>query len=105
MIQVKKEEFADQDTGVVQRRTLIVCLSCLQVCSLDAYAHKGDHDRAIQDYNEAIRLNPQFASAFNNRGVAYAHIGKPRYALMKATGLTNSLNDISTEWHFGQRGC
>ena len=35
----------------------------------NAYADKGEHDRAIQDYDQAIRLNPTFALAFNNRGV------------------------------------
>jgi tetratricopeptide (TPR) repeat protein len=25
-----------------------------------SYNKKGDHDRAISDYNEAIRLNPKF---------------------------------------------
>jgi lipoprotein NlpI len=37
-----------------------------------AYFDKGDHDRAIQDYTQALRLNPNFAAAFNNRGNAYA---------------------------------
>ncbi len=36
-----------------------------------AYHDKGVYDRAIQDYNAAIRLNPNFAYAFNNRGNAY----------------------------------
>jgi lipoprotein NlpI len=36
-----------------------------------AYGAKGDQDRAIQDYNEAIRLNPNDAVAYNNRGNAY----------------------------------
>lgn len=44
-----------------------------------AYRRVGDLDRAIRDYDEAIRLNPQAADAFNNRGNAirlnphYAH--------------------------------
>ena len=37
-----------------------------------AYVHKEQYDRAIQDYDQAIRLNPNFASAFNNRGFAYS---------------------------------
>src|SRR5580693_1748094 len=37
-----------------------------------AYANKGQADRAIEDYDQAIRLNPNFAEAFNNRGAAYA---------------------------------
>lgn len=36
-----------------------------------AYRKKGNYDRAIQDYNEAIRLNPNYVDAFNDRGNAY----------------------------------
>ena len=37
----------------------------------NAYGDKGDYDRAIADYNEAIRLDPKYASAYYNRGIAY----------------------------------
>lgn len=40
-----------------------------------AYRLKGEYDRAIQDYGQAIRLNPKFAAAYNNRGVAYDNKG------------------------------
>ena len=36
-----------------------------------AYKSKGEFDRALEDYNQAIILNPSFASAYNNRGVIY----------------------------------
>ena len=36
-----------------------------------AYNNKGQHDRAIQDYDQAIKLNPNYAKAFSNRGNAY----------------------------------
>ncbi len=36
-----------------------------------AYSAKGDTDRAIQDFDQAIRLDPQGAQAFNNPGVEY----------------------------------
>jgi tetratricopeptide (TPR) repeat protein len=35
-------------------------------------ATKGGFDRAIADYGEAIALDPKFASAYSNRGFAYA---------------------------------
>ena len=41
-----------------------------------AYDDKGEYDRAIQDYGEAIRLNPDFAFAYNNRGIAYRSKGE-----------------------------
>jgi tetratricopeptide (TPR) repeat protein len=41
-----------------------------------AYRMKGEHDRAIQDYSQAIKLFPKFAVAYNNRGVAYDKKGE-----------------------------
>jgi len=40
-----------------------------------AYRLQGDSNLAIQDYNQAIKLNPKFAQAYHNRGVAYDHKG------------------------------
>lgn len=36
---------------------------------------KEDYDRAIADFNEAIRRNPVDQLAYNNRGLAYSHKG------------------------------
>jgi lipoprotein NlpI len=36
-----------------------------------AYEDKGDFDRAIADYNQAISINPGNATFYNNRGIAY----------------------------------
>ncbi len=43
----------------------------------NAYNYKGEYDRAIQDFDQAIRLNPNYAYAFNGRGNAYN--GKGEY--------------------------
>ena len=39
----------------------------------NAYAANGDFERGIADYDQAIRLNPTMAVAFDNRGVAYSN--------------------------------
>ena len=36
-----------------------------------AYKQKGRYERALQDYEEAIRLNPSNANAYNNRGTIH----------------------------------
>lgn len=46
-----------------------------------AYAMKGQIDRAIVDFDEAIRLDPKYADAFYNRGIAYAETGQYNRAL------------------------
>lgn len=47
----------------------------------NAYRDKGAPDRAIADYNEAIRLDPRDALAYNNRGNAYGDKGDRDRAL------------------------
>ena len=39
------------------------------------YANKGDYARAIQDFDQAIRLDPKNAYALLNRGIAKARKG------------------------------
>ena len=36
-----------------------------------AYRNKANFDRAIADFNEAIKVNPGYAVAIYNRGTAY----------------------------------
>jgi tetratricopeptide (TPR) repeat protein len=46
-----------------------------------AYANKGDYDRAMKDYDAAIRLNPRFALAFYGRGQVYQIKGERERAI------------------------
>jgi lipoprotein NlpI len=41
-----------------------------------AYGHKGEYDKAIADYDAALRLKPDDPAAFSNRGSAYRHKGE-----------------------------
>ena len=41
-----------------------------------AYRRVGDLERALSDYNQAIRLNPLAADAYNNRGNAFKELNQ-----------------------------
>ena len=41
-----------------------------------AWMSKGDHDRAIADFDVAIRLNPSAPQTFTNRGLGWIHKGE-----------------------------
>lgn len=41
-----------------------------------AYYEKGQYDRAIQDADQAIKLNPKYTLAYNNRCAAYHDKGE-----------------------------
>jgi tetratricopeptide (TPR) repeat protein len=40
------------------------------------YYYKKNYDKAISDYSEAIRLNPNYALAYGSRAHAYRNQGK-----------------------------
>ncbi|WP_245284248.1 tetratricopeptide repeat protein [Bradyrhizobium sp. WSM2254] len=40
-----------------------------------AWSAKGDYDKAIADFDKALRLNPKLASSYSNRGRAWAMKG------------------------------
>lgn len=42
----------------------------------NSYAALGRFDRAIEDYDEALRLDPSFASAYTNKGNALGSLGR-----------------------------
>src|SRR5262245_53761013 len=50
-------------------------LSTVFASRATAYQRQGQLDRAIQDYEEAIRLDPTNAIAYYNRGIAYGAKG------------------------------
>ena len=46
-----------------------------------AYEDKGDYEKAVADFNEAIRLNPKDANALCGRGRAYHDMGDHKKAV------------------------
>ncbi len=46
---------------------------------------KGDIDRAIADYSEAIKRDPKFIAAYNDRGAAYRSKGDFIHAIAEET--------------------
>jgi tetratricopeptide (TPR) repeat protein/CHAT domain-containing protein len=51
----------------------------------NAYSAVGDHDRALADYDEAIRVDPTFATIYYNRGLGYATRGDYDRAIIDFT--------------------
>ena len=47
----------------------------------NAKAFLGDHKAAIADYDEVIRLDPNFVMAYMNRGTAKAFLGDHKAAI------------------------
>ena len=47
----------------------------------DSFSAIKDYGRAILDYDQAIRLNPEYAEAYNNRGYAYYWNGDATHAI------------------------
>jgi tetratricopeptide (TPR) repeat protein len=82
-------------TGVTVEQKLAACTAVLEQQNtptlqlVGAHVRRGylyfqskqDADRAIQDYDEAIRLDPNSAWAFDNRGLAYVKKGQIDRAL------------------------
>ena len=47
----------------------------------NAYSWLGQYLRAIQDFDEAIRLDPQLVLAYYNRGDTYLNLREPQGAV------------------------
>jgi lipoprotein NlpI len=68
----------------------------------NANLNRRDYDRAIQDYNESLRLDPSSALAHNNRGSAYQHRGDYDQAIRDYDAAIRL--DSSIALFFGNRG-
>lgn len=48
-------------------------------------ANEGSHEEAIADYTKAIKLDPKYAFAYNNRGASFGDLGKHEEAIADYT--------------------
>jgi tetratricopeptide (TPR) repeat protein len=46
----------------------------------NSYGNLDQLERAIEDYNEAIRLDPRFSLVYSNRALAYTYLGRDEEA-------------------------
>ena len=68
-------------------------------CDGNAYLAKGEPDRAIADYNEAIRIDPEYVLAFNNRGNVYrgkGDVGAPSRISTRRSGSIRKNSSLIT---------
>ena len=64
-------------SALIERRDSTVAeMSAVYAMRALAYSLKGDYATAIEDYNVAIEMRPDFAVALNNRAWAYFRWGK-----------------------------
>jgi tetratricopeptide (TPR) repeat protein len=72
------------------------------VKSGQAWDGKGDYDRAIADYNQALRIDPQNAWAYNNRGIAWRNKGDYDRAIADYNQALRI--DPQNAWAYNNRG-
>ena len=47
----------------------------------DAYIELGEYQRAIEDYDKALRLDPRDVEVYSNRGLVYEQLGEHQRAI------------------------
>ena len=69
------------------------------------YSNLGQYQFAIQDFNEAIRLQPDFVPYYNNRGIAYFRQGKNNLGCIDAQKACALGNCKLLEWAKDRENC
>ena len=61
-----------------------------------AYSNRGNYDKAVEDYNTAIAMKPDYFRVYNNRGVVFSRTGLYEKAIedfSRAIGLHPNFDD------------
>lgn len=64
----------------------------------NAYDDKGDSQRALEDYDQAIHLDPRLAEAYYNRGRALYRLGRIQDALRDYDKVVSLLPDLPSAY-------
>ncbi len=67
-------------TGVSPLRTLALNFN-ISIHHIQAEPVLGEHSQAIEDYNKAIELHPEFYNTYYGRGLAYQNLGEHSQAI------------------------
>jgi tetratricopeptide (TPR) repeat protein len=73
-----------------------------ELARADKEYDSGQYDKAVADYTEAIRLKPDDADAFNNRGIAYDQLKQYDKAIADLTEVIRLKPDFALA--FNNRG-
>ncbi len=71
-----QEIVSDSNNALGLDEKCAVCRSDIHFTSGEAKAALENHDAAIEDYNNALELNPKYDQAYNNRGKAKQALGQ-----------------------------
>ncbi|MBM3650745.1 MAG: tetratricopeptide repeat protein [Alphaproteobacteria bacterium] len=63
-----------------------------------AYRNQGQLDRALDDYDEALKLRPAFAEAWNDRGIAHRSKGNSQRAIADFSEAGRLSPDFAAAW-------
>ena len=50
-------------------------MSALLITAALIYLRKGEYEKALADFNEALRFNPKYVLGYKNRAVLYDRMG------------------------------
>ncbi len=84
-VSVEKEE---KEVAELTAEEMVAAAEVLYVQAHNL-TNEGRYDEAIEKYNKAIELNPNYAIAYAGRGQAYFKLGKYDLAILKYLSTAN----------------